>query len=125
MLGLGVGGYVIGAWADRRYAERPDSLLRVYGYFELLIGGDGSWRLVLVAPAGTGVGCRVIFHLARGGRLVRPVVNPSYVFRGAIAVALLTPITLLMGGTLTLLIRHLVQGNVDTGGGRGSPRWTR
>src|SRR5689334_20490047 len=28
MLGLGIGGYVIGTWADRRYAGRPESLLR-------------------------------------------------------------------------------------------------
>ena len=31
MLGLGVGSYLIGAWADRRYADRPDSLLKAYG----------------------------------------------------------------------------------------------
>jgi len=40
--------------------------------------------------------------------------STSYLFRGAIAVVLLTPITLLMGGTLTLLIRHLVQSHADT-----------
>src|SRR4030081_2279630 len=38
MLGLGVGSVVAGAWADRRYAEQGQSLLRAYGYFELLIG---------------------------------------------------------------------------------------
>jgi len=37
MLGLGAGSYVAGVWADRRYASRPDSLLRTYGYFELAI----------------------------------------------------------------------------------------
>ena len=31
----------------------------------------------------------------------------------AIALVLLTPITLLMGGTLTLLIRHLVRSGAD------------
>src|SRR6185436_10987440 len=35
--------------------------------------------------------------------------------RTAIAVVLLAPITLLMGGTLTLLIRHLVRGDLDLG----------
>ena len=44
--------------------------------------------------------------------------SASYLARAAIAVVLLTPITLLMGGTLTLLIRHLVRGDVDTGGRR-------
>ena len=31
MLGLGVGSYVVGRWADRQYAARPESLLRTYG----------------------------------------------------------------------------------------------
>src|SRR6476659_8624160 len=37
MLGLGVGSYVGGAWADRRDERAPGSLLRVYGYVEFLI----------------------------------------------------------------------------------------
>src|SRR5215831_19859631 len=37
MLGLGLGSYVAGTWADRRYATAPESLLRTYGYTELLI----------------------------------------------------------------------------------------
>ena len=56
MLGLGVGGYVVGTWADRRYRVRPDSLLRVFGFFEQRLkaagracdkdGLDASWHLV-------------------------------------------------------------------------------
>src|SRR2546428_11889858 len=38
MLGLGVGSWLAGAWADRRYATQPESLLRANGYFELAIG---------------------------------------------------------------------------------------
>src|SRR5471032_3107203 len=38
MLGLGAGSYVIGTWADRRYAEKPESLLRTYACLELIIG---------------------------------------------------------------------------------------
>src|SRR5205809_2550012 len=41
MLGLGVGSYVVGIWADRRYAARPESLLKAYGYFELVVGSMG------------------------------------------------------------------------------------
>src|SRR6266850_2480715 len=41
MLGLGVGSYVVGAWADRRYAARPESLLHAYGSFELAVGALG------------------------------------------------------------------------------------
>ena len=41
MLGLGVGSSVVGKWADQQYAARPESLLRTYGLFELLIGAAG------------------------------------------------------------------------------------
>src|SRR5204862_8209188 len=41
MLGLGAGSLAIGAWADRRYAQAPDSLLRAYGGVELLIAALG------------------------------------------------------------------------------------
>src|SRR5437016_11408083 len=41
MLGLGVGSFIAGAWADRRYAQQGQSLLRVYGYVELLVGVMG------------------------------------------------------------------------------------
>jgi spermidine synthase len=37
MAGLGAGSYLVGAWADRRYATQPESLLRTYAYVELLI----------------------------------------------------------------------------------------
>lgn len=41
MLGLGAGSYLLGGWADRRYAARPDSLLRVYAYVEGVIAALG------------------------------------------------------------------------------------
>src|SRR5207245_4834726 len=41
MLGLGVGSFVAGAWADRRYTQPCRSLLRVYGCVELLVGAMG------------------------------------------------------------------------------------
>src|SRR6266511_270984 len=49
MLGLGAGSYVVGAWADRRYASRPDTLLRAYGQFELVIAAVG-FAIALVLP---------------------------------------------------------------------------
>ncbi|OLC44666.1 MAG: hypothetical protein AUH43_18190, partial [Acidobacteria bacterium 13_1_40CM_65_14] len=42
----------------------------------------------------------------------------SYAARVGVAVVLLTPITLLMGGTLTLLIRYLVRNEFEIGGRR-------
>src|SRR5712691_10023772 len=41
MLGLGIGSYAGGVWADRRYTARPESLLGVYGYVELIIAVMG------------------------------------------------------------------------------------
>src|SRR5207249_5541633 len=38
MLGLGIGSYVAGTWADRRYAVHPESMLQAYGVFELGVG---------------------------------------------------------------------------------------
>jgi len=41
MSGLGVGSYVAGVWADRRYIVRPYAAVRAFGYFELAIGAMG------------------------------------------------------------------------------------
>ena len=116
MLGLGVGSYVVGAWADRRYGRRPDSLLRAYGHIEALIAVLG-FGVSLLLP-----------HLVQLSALVSAYSREAsgwyalsataYVARAAIALVLLTPITLLMGGTLTLLIRHLVGRDFEIGGRR-------
>jgi spermidine synthase len=116
MLGLGVGSYVIGTWADRRYASRPESMLRAYGAFELAIGLLGLGISALLPHLGE-ISARVSsYSRDAGGWYVLSA--SSYAARGAIAIVLLTPITLLMGGTLTLLIRHLVRRNLDTGSSR-------
>ena len=116
MLGLGAGSYLVGLWADRRYARRPESLLRSYGAFELLIAAFGL-AISLGLPhlqtlaAATSLYVKDADHwfvLSAG----------TYVAQAAIACALLLPITLLMGGTLTLLIRHLVRADVDVASGR-------
>ena len=116
MLGLGVGSYLVGAWADRRYATVPDTLLHAYGSFELAIAAMGL-AIAVVLP-----------HLGAVSALVSSYVREpsgwyalsigSYFGRAGIAIALLTPITLLMGGTLTLLIRHLVRSDLEIGGWR-------
>ena len=116
MIGLGAGGYLFGAWADRRYATRPHTLLRTYAYVELAIA-----LLALGVSA-------LLPHLAdfvvstssysRDGSGWYVLSWTSYASRVAIAIVLLTPITVLMGGTLTLLIRHLVRHDVDRSGER-------
>jgi len=111
MLGLGAGSYLVGRWADRRYAIAPSTPLLAYGYFELVIAAMGG-AIALALP-----------HLDRLSVLATSyqvgengwyVLTPgSYAARLAIALTLLTPITLLMGGTLTLLIRYLVRAEVQ------------
>ena len=116
MMGLGVGSFAVGAWADRRYVSRPESMLRAYGAFELAIGLLGLGISALLPHLGE-ISARVSsYSRDAGGWYVLSA--SSYAARGAIAVVLLSPITLLMGGTLTLLIRHLVRRDLDIGSWR-------
>ena len=116
MLGLGVGSYVVGAWADRRYVRQPESLLRAYGYFELVIGLMGFGISALVPHLGRLSVLVSSYSRAEGGWFV--LSTSSCLAYGAIAILLLAPITMLMGGTLTLLIRHLVRSDLEIGGRR-------
>src|SRR5688572_13529858 len=122
MLGLGVGSYLVGAWADRRYiqqmdgAGRPNPLLRAYGQFELTIAAIGLC-IALELPH-LGALSAVVSSYVREASGWYALSAWSYVARAAIAVGLLAPVTLLMGGTLTLLIRHLVRHDLELGGWR-------
>jgi spermidine synthase len=111
MLGLGGGSYVAGRWADRRYATDPAIPLRAYGYFELAIAALGA-VIALVLPHLDRLSVLVTWYQvdANGWHVLTPA---SYAARVAIALTLLMPITLLMGGTLTLLIRYLVRTEVE------------
>ena len=116
MLGLGVGSYAVGAWADRRYTARPDSLLRVFGGFELAIGVLALGLSTLLPRLGD-VSVFVSSY-SRGPEGWYGLSTSSHIARVVLAAGLLTPITVLMGGTLTLLIRHLVRSELDAGGWR-------
>ena len=116
MLGLGIGSYIVGAWADRRHLNQPESLVRTYGYFELLIGLMGLGISALLPHLGQLSALVSSYSLDAGGWYV--LSTTSYVARGGIAFLLLAPITMLMGGTLTLLIRHLVRSDLEIGGWR-------
>ena len=111
MLGLGAGSYLAGRWADRRYATEPSIPLLFYGYFELVIAAMGA-AIALALPHLDRLSVLVTSYQvdANGWQVLTP---GSYAARVAIALALLTPITLLMGGTLTLLIRYLVRSDVE------------
>ena len=116
MLGLGVGGYVVGAWADRRYAAGPVSLLRAYGSFELLIGILGLGITALLPNLGPLSAKLSSYVREPNGWYV--LSTTWYVAQLGITAVLLTPITLLMGGTLTLLVRYLVRRDVRADGWR-------
>ena len=111
MLGLGAGSYIVGRWSDRRYAANPAAPLRAYGLFELAIAAMGA-LIALVLPHLDRLSVLVTSYQqdANGWFVITPA---SYAARVGIALVLLTPITLLMGGTLTLLIRYLVRAEVE------------
>ena len=114
MLGLGAGSYLVGAWADRRYATAPASLLRTYGYVELVVAALGLSISLVLPRLDTLTAISSSYVIDKTGWFI---LSPmSFVARGAIAVVLLAPITMLMGGTLTLLIRHRVHHDVDASG---------
>jgi predicted membrane-bound spermidine synthase len=116
MLGLGVGGFAAGGWADRKYQTRPESLLRSYGYVELAIAALGFGLSLLLPQLGRLSSLVSAYSLDEQGWHV--IAAGSYLAQTGIAIVLLTPITMLMGATLTLLIRHLVQRDVDVSGSR-------
>jgi spermidine synthase len=116
MLGLGAGSYLVGSWADRRYEAAPDSLLKAYGYVELIIAALGLIVAASLPHLGTISALVSTYSVEPSGWYT--LSTASYLARGATAVVLLTPITLLMGGTLTLLVRHLVRHDLELGGWR-------
>jgi spermidine synthase len=116
MCGLGVGSYAIGRWADRRYREGPRALLRAYAICELAIAGL-ALALALLLPNLERFSAAVsVYQLdPEGWHALTP---GSYAIRYSLAVLLLAPVTLLMGGTLTLLIRALVARDLSLAGWR-------
>jgi len=111
MLGLGLGSQAIGAWADGRYARAPRSLLRAYGQVELVIALIGFAVSMTVPHLGPLTAVLSSYVQGADGWYVPS--TTSYIARLAIAIVCLLPITFLMGGTLTLLIRHLVREDVS------------
>lgn len=111
MLGLGAGSYLFGRWADRWRQEARGSLLRVYGLIELVVAALGL-GISLVLPHLSLVSRWVSVYVrdAGGWWVFSPLSHAGLVL---VALALLLPITVLMGGTLTLLIRHLLPGHPD------------
>ncbi|HEY6510009.1 MAG TPA: hypothetical protein VIY56_18430, partial [Vicinamibacterales bacterium] len=113
MLGLGVGGYIAGAWADRRY-QSGQALLRAYAYAEALLALLGL-AVTLALPRLGGL-VAWLSSYTTGPEGWQVLTTGSFVGRAAVATVLLTPITLIMGGTLILLIRFLVRADLAGSG---------
>ena len=113
MCGLGVGSYVAGVWADRRYLVRPYAAALAFGYSELAIGAMGAALLL-------GLGRLEDFPAwyTRNATGWFVLSWTSHAAQYVVTVLLLGPVTALMGGTLTLLIRHLLQHDLTTAGSR-------
>jgi spermidine synthase len=116
MCGLGLGGFAAGRFADARFREDPRAPLRWYGRFELAIGALGL-TLALVLPQLESVSAAISSYVPDEAGWYR-LTTAASVARYAIAALLLAPITLLMGGTLTLLVRQIVASEVDAAGWR-------
>ena len=131
MLGLGVGSYVAGLWADRCYAALSDiktiqpqsirnineiALLRTYAFIEAAIALLGL-AISLLLPHLVRLSSAVSSY-TRGTNGWYELATSSHIERALIATILLLPITLLMGGTLTVLIRHLVRKDPGVSGRR-------
>jgi spermidine synthase len=116
LLSLGLGSFAAGRWSDRRQRGDPRAPLRAYGRFELAIALLGL-AIARVLPSLEALSAAAAAY-TRGPEGWYELTATSYLVRYAVAVALLAPITLLMGGTLTLLIRHLVARDLPAAGVR-------
>ena len=116
MMGLGAGSYLLGALADRRYQTQPDSLVRLYAVLEALIGVLGV-VVSLALPHLATVVARLSSY-SPGADGWQALSMGSYVWRALLTVLLLGPITVLMGGTLTVLVRARVRADLNDSGWR-------
>ena len=116
MLGLGLGSYVFGTLADRRAATRRGSLVRLYAQLEILIAAAGA-AISLALPHLAAVVARLSSY-DTGADGWHTLSATSYAWRATLAVLLLGPITVLMGGTLTVLVRARVRADLDASGWR-------
>ena len=114
MLGLGLGSYIIGSLSDKKYRRNPTTALKLYAVSEVLIAALGlGIALLLVHLEGIS---STITSYRTGEHGWHYLTFSSYIVRYAIAIFTIFPITFLMGGTLTLLIRYLVRTNLSSAG---------
>jgi spermidine synthase len=106
MLGLGLGAFVIGWWADRRNSNP----VRLYGAMELVISGL-ALIVTLVLPSLETLAAATSAY-SQNARGWFELTAFSYIIRYAVATALIAPIAFVMGGTLPVLIRHVLKSHL-------------
>ncbi len=115
MLGLGLGSYIAGFYADKKFNKLgKGALIKYYGYIEFVIGGLGillAYLLPTLAPLSQKL---MSYHMSSSG--FYEINISSYVTLYFLALALLLPVTILMGSTLTILIKHLVHFEIEMAG---------
>jgi predicted membrane-bound spermidine synthase len=116
MVGLGVGGYLFGRLADRGYRARPDALVRLYAIVEALVALLGL-LISFALPHLAGL-VALLSAYDTGADGWHTLTVGSHLWRAAVATALLAPITVLMGGTLTVLVRAFVRQDLRASGSR-------
>ena len=116
MCGLGLGGYAAGRFADAGFRADPRSPLRWYGRIEFAIGAL-ALALAFLLPRLGPLAAQISHYVPDEAGFHRLSAATS-IARYAVAAALLAPITLLMGATLTLLIRYTVGRDVEAAGWR-------
>ncbi len=107
MSGLGVGSYLAGRYADRRAANRPINLLRAYAYIELVIAAM-AFGVALALPQLESLSATISSYVV-GEAGWWSLSAGAHALRYATALVLLMPVTLMMGATLTVLVRYLLQ----------------
>ena len=116
MSGLGIGGYIAGRWADKAHQTNKLRPLKAYAFFELGIALFGvliALSLPLLELLSASISS---YQLNESGWNV--LTNSSLLYRYLLAVVILMPSTILMGGTLTLLVRFVVGNQLDQSGWR-------
>jgi spermidine synthase len=114
ILGLGLGSYIAGKLIDRRARSNPTLGLKYYALSEFIIAILGALIGVLLPLIESMSPAISSYVLGENGWNILAL--SSYFFRGVIALILILPITMLMGATLTFLIRFVVGSKVKNAG---------
>lgn len=114
--GLGLGGCLGGVVADRVHGRDPLAVLRLYAVCESGIAALALW-IAWVLPRLQDVSSAFSSYRA-GAAGFYDLTVASHLIRYGVAAGLILPATLLMGATLTLLLRFVVGTEIDRTGWR-------